>query len=130
MKLFDGSIKMLNRALDVREAKHTRLASNVANLDTPGFRPVDVDFEASMGRLGEESIDAFRTDEQHMDLEQMGGIEELRGAESSATIDGNTVDLDRTMTAMAENGMQYTAAARVVNKKLALLRYVASDGAA
>jgi flagellar basal-body rod protein FlgB len=45
-----------------------------------------------------------------------------------ASFDGNTVDLDRTMVAMAENALQYSAAARAAGKKLALLRYVASDG--
>jgi flagellar basal-body rod protein FlgB len=45
-----------------------------------------------------------------------------------ATFDGNTVDLDRTMVAMAENAIQYGASARAAGKKLAILRYVASDG--
>ena len=43
--------------------------------------------------------------------------------------DGNRVDLDRTMTALAENGLEYSAGSRAASKKLAILRYVASDGA-
>ena len=38
------------------------------------------------------------------------------------------VDLDRTMVALAENGLQYGASARAAGKKLAILRYVSSDG--
>jgi flagellar basal-body rod protein FlgB len=38
------------------------------------------------------------------------------------------VDLDRTMGAIAENAIQYGAAAKAAAKKLAILRYVASDG--
>ena len=34
----------------------------------------------------------------------------------------------QTMVAMAENGLQYGAAARAAGKKLAILRYVANDG--
>ena len=44
--------------------------------------------------------------------------------------DGNAVDIDRTMSALAENALQYQASTRVVAKKMALLKYVASDGAA
>jgi hypothetical protein len=32
------------------------------------------------------------------------------------------------MVALAENGMQYGASARAAGKKLAILRYVSSDG--
>ncbi len=45
-------------------------------------------------------------------------------------LDGNAVDLDRTTAAIAENALQYGAAAKAAGKKLAILRYVASDGAA
>jgi flagellar basal-body rod protein FlgB len=129
MKLFDGSMAALERALDVREQKHTRLASNVANLDTPGYRPVDVDFAASMAGPPDGSAVA-KTSALHLDIEGRGDVEVIRGAETSATVDGNTVDLDRTMAEIAENGLQYSTVARVVNKRLALLRYVASDGGA
>jgi flagellar basal body rod protein FlgB len=47
---------------------------------------------------------------------------------SNASLDGNTVDLDRTMVAMAENALQYGASARAAGHKLAILKYVASDG--
>jgi flagellar basal-body rod protein FlgB len=47
---------------------------------------------------------------------------------SSPTLDGNRVDLDRTMAQMAANGMQYGASARSAAKKLAILKYVVNDG--
>jgi flagellar basal-body rod protein FlgB len=47
-----------------------------------------------------------------------------------AGLDGNQVDLDRTTAAIAENALQYGAAARAAGKKLAILRYAASDGQA
>jgi flagellar basal body rod protein FlgB len=49
-------------------------------------------------------------------------------AGSAPSLDGNKVDLDRTMVALAENGLQYGASARAAGKKLAILRYVSSDG--
>ena len=49
-------------------------------------------------------------------------------AGTGAGLDGNSVDVDRALTAVAENAIQYNAAARAAQKKLAILRYAASDG--
>ena len=37
-------------------------------------------------------------------------------------------DLDATMAALSENAMSYGAASKVAGKKLAILRYAATDG--
>jgi flagellar basal-body rod protein FlgB len=137
MKLFDGTLGRLERALDVRMLEHNVLAGNVANVDTPGFAPKEVDFAAAMAYVaGGQGSDASMTatDPDHIGATSAGGgggiaavaVHEAAGA--SASIDGNKVDLDRTMVALAENGMQYGASARAAAKKLAILRYVATEG--
>ena len=50
------------------------------------------------------------------------------GGGTSPSLDGNQVDLDRTMAGLAENSLQYGASAKAAGKKLAILRYVVSDG--
>ena len=49
--------------------------------------------------------------------------EGLRGG-----LDGNGVDLDKTMVELSRNALLYGASAKAAGKKLAILRYVASDG--
>lgn len=117
MKIFDDSLQLLERSLAVRGERHTVLAGNVANLDTPGFTPVDIDFEAAMREAHTADGEAVRLTSSASD--------ELAGV---VGVDGNSVDLDKTLAAMAENGMQYGAAARAASKKLAMLRYVVNDG--
>ncbi len=144
MKLFDATLGTLERALDVRLERQNVLAGNVANVDTPGFMPVDLDFGAAMTQAlqaapsGDQGV-------QELSLEGPRQMHELSEAAVGATpsgaplvqaegarpgLDGNGVDLDRTMVAMAENALQYAASAKAAGKKLAILRYVASDGAA
>jgi flagellar basal-body rod protein FlgB len=144
MKLFDSTLTRLEHSLDVRLARHNVLSGNVANVDTPGFSPKDIDFKAAMAAAAggesassgagssEGSIGMAITDHAHMG--GGGGSGSLRdipltgmGGESPS-LDGNKVDLDRTMVALAENGMQYGASARAAGRKLAILRYVVSDG--
>lgn len=144
MKLFDATLGTLDHALDVRTAKQTRLANNLANIDTPNFKPDDVDFDASMEAFeqqrAEQRADASPTQLRttiagHLDVTGKAasttvGPVVAEDLQDSATLDDNTVDLDHTMAELAENATQYSAVTRVVRKKLAMLRYVASDGTA
>jgi flagellar basal body rod protein FlgB len=74
------------------------------------------------------------TDARHLSVGGGGGggddIPVIDAGAQAPSIDGNGVDLDRTMAALAENGLQYAAGARAAGKKLAILRYVVSDGGA
>jgi flagellar basal-body rod protein FlgB len=147
MRIFDSTLGQLERSLDVRLVRQNVLASNVANLDTPGFRPKDVDFATAMATIdgapgGTAAVGMSATASDHLDGQ--GGV--LGSAadgglpakdlpivdvpSANGSLDGNTVDLDRTMVAMAENALQYGATARAAGRKLAILKYVASDGGA
>ena len=138
MKLFDKTMTVLERALDARLAHQNVLAGNLANVDTPGYRPREIDFTAAMTTAQQDvsSVEAPRAPVVTMGeavAEAPPARNDLtaaitNGQGSAAGLDGNAVDLDRTMVAMAENAIQYGAAARAAAKKLAILRYVASDG--
>lgn len=127
MKLFDSTLQLLERSLDTRLERHNVLASNLANADTPGFLPRDVDFASAMRAAAQEIGGGQGQGEGHG---PRAPAPTLVGAAAGAAagIDGNKVDADRTLVSLAENGLQYGASAKVAAKKLAILRYVASDG--
>jgi len=146
VKIFDATLTQLERSLDLRLLRHNLLAANAANVDTPGFRPKDVDFTAAMVSVANRSetsatLESVTAAPGHMEIGVPSGSASTGDAELSpkdlpvvdipsnnASLDGNTVDLDRTMVAMAENALQYGASARAAGRKLAILKYVASDG--
>ncbi len=135
MKLFDQTLVTLESSLDVRLQRQNLLAGNVANADTPHYRPVDVDFGKALAQA------RFRHDPAPVpeasrpgDLPLVvaagpdaAGAAVIETAAGAPGIDGNRVDLDRAMATLSENALQYSASARSVNKKLALLRYVAEN---
>ena len=141
MKLFDTTLTRLGESLDVRLVEHNVLAANVANADTPGYRPKELDFAQAMAAAVQgSSAGLVATDPHHMGAGGDATGESSRasaaavslvrdGAGNSPSIDGNEVDLDRTMAGLAENSLQYGASAKAAGKKLAILRYVVSDGA-
>jgi len=138
MRVFDNTLARLERSLDVRLVRENVLGANVANVDTPGFRAKDVDFVAAMsvidgaahdgGGVSQPSAPAMAATESEPTGIAANDLPIVELPAGGATFDGNTVDLDRTMVAMAENAIQYGASARAAGKKLAILRYVASDG--
>jgi flagellar basal-body rod protein FlgB len=137
MKIFDATMSTLERALDVRLSRQTVLASNLANANTPGFVSRELDFDAAMaaastpagpepvaGRPGDLPLGASAS--------RPGAPEQFvfERPASSPGLDGNSVDLDQASASIAENSLQYGAAAKAISKKLAILRYAASDGQA
>lgn len=138
MKLFDSTLTTLERSLDARLLRQNVLAGNLANADTPSFTPKDVDFEKAMAEQAVPSAQptTVPAHARHLPLEgagplaptESGLVVQAEGA--TPGIDGNGVDLDRTMVALAQNALQYGASAKAAGKKLAILRFVASDGAA
>lgn len=148
MNVFDGTLGTLERALDARLLRQNALAGNIANANTPGYAPKDVDFEAAMAASPRQPVgagaplpaseerpgpaliplDAPRPAPRPLGSGDVSASPLVAAPAATPGLDGNAVDLDRTMVALAQNALQYSAAARAAGKKLALLRYVASDG--
>jgi flagellar basal-body rod protein FlgB len=136
MRIFDATMSTLERSLDVRLSRQTVLAGNLANANTPGFVQRDLDFAAAMAAAtapaGPEQGGAARPGDLPLTAvaaapgapEQF--VSEVPG--SAPGLDGNAVDIDRASAALAQNALQYGAAAKAVSKKLAILKYAASDG--
>ena len=72
MKIFNSN-QLLEHALDVRLQKQQRLSANVANIDTPGYAPQTVDFEASMENFVDTRNDGSlaQTQSAHMNVNGM-----------------------------------------------------------
>ena len=138
MRIFDATLKTLEQALDVRLVEQNVLAGNVANADTPGYKPKELDFSLAMQAAHDEASGGAMatTDRAHMgpnggtatSVSDLATSMVIDGRGTSPSFDGNAVDLDRTMAGMAENGLQYGASAKAAGKKLAILRYAIDGG--
>jgi flagellar basal-body rod protein FlgB len=102
MELIPGTIDVMQKALDVRAAQQRVIASNLANIDTPGYVAQKVDFEASMRNALN-------------DLDQPMVIEP--SADAALSLDGNNVDLEHELGAMGENKTMYTLIAQMMGNK-------------
>jgi flagellar basal-body rod protein FlgB len=119
-----STIDALERAMTFHRERHAVLAGNIANLDTPGFRPQDLarPVEAS-------SAAPATTDENHIPLAQSEQVTTTfdDGGQFHSP-DGNAVQLERELAKIDANRARYSAASELVSRRLAMLRYAAGDG--
>lgn len=133
MSLFDKTTSALQTSLNMRQLRHNLTSSNIANAETPGYKAQKLDFEEALARSVD--IDGLRgmstTDESHYSVG--GKTASVRpdiynNPEGAVSNDGNTVDLEKEMSALSENAILYKTALQLINKKMAALKYVASEG--
>jgi len=138
--LDDRTMKTLETALDVASARHQVIASNVANVNTPGFKAADVDFVSSLeqamaGRAESAGsrLTGRTTRAGHVAISGPASagrspIVQIMDEGASMRVDGNSVDIDLEMAKMAENATMYNTFAQLVSNKFSLLKYVISEG--
>ncbi len=137
MNVFDDrAMRTLTTALDVAAARHQVIAANVAHVNSPGFRAVDVDFVSSLEQAqaaGREGLACRATRAGHLRVPGTAGarpslVVQTVDEGASMRVDGNSVDIDMEMAKMAENSIMYNTFAQLVSSKFSILKYVISEG--
>lgn len=125
---------LVNNALDYRAARQDLIASNIANADTPFYKPRDISFEATLkakaaAALGkhEQTLQMAQTDKSHLSAQEEKSL-------SKATLyfrdghmarnDGNSVDIDVETTEMSKNSMMYNALIQAKKRDSAIFKSV------
>ena len=136
VNLFSGSIDTLSRSLDLRARNHETILNNVANADTPNYKPFAVNVEEAMQNKGPAvPVGTLeRTDPRHLPGNPVAEFP----SEDAATVAGdnpllfrgdrNGVDIDAEMTAMAKNSLLYRASAQIVASKFKGLKNAINGG--
>jgi flagellar basal-body rod protein FlgB len=127
--LFSG-VAPLSYALDFHLERHNLLAANLANVDTPRYKPIDL---ARVGNDGFEQVmqvTLARTNEAH--LATPGGDplvgRVFQDLSAGGGADGNFVSLDRESGKLAANRLRYDMVSVLVKAQLDGLMKAANDG--
>ena len=127
MNVLFGPLAALERAADYHLRRHSLITANVANASTPGYRPQDLGFDAVLAqRTG-----AMRTTHaRHLPLGASDSYRFQVFEDSTVTPGqtGNTVSMDREMAKLSANSVRYRAVIEMLNRRLGLIKYAATDG--
>lgn len=135
MTIFDRTMRLLERTLDLRSGRQRVIASNLANEETPGYRASELTFmdqlqSAHKGRL---PIVLAATQPRHFGLRGAEGVQAVTGKLNEVPagdipLDANSVNLELEMAKLSENVMQYNAAATILAKKFSGLLSAIREG--
>src|SRR4051812_47944338 len=114
----DPVLALLSRALDAAALRQSVHATNVANIDTEGYRRLEVVYSAELQRLNAEgpAVDVN---------EALSWAQEEPEVVESAD---SRVKLDTEMAQMADNAVRYQALLGAIERTLGMLRTAARDG--
>ena len=129
----DQTIFLLKQGLDSCALRHKLIANNIANAETPGFKISDIKFKDQVKRALEdkdkekETIDMANTHEKHIspgpksvDLSELVP-QIIKINDTYRTEDGNNVDIDRQMSNLAENTIEFRAYQRSMGDMLSII---------
>lgn len=113
--------RVIDAALKGLSLRQRAIASNLANVDTPGYKALRVRFE---DRLKE----AIR----NPGLAASGGAfagprVEVDGSTTMRN-DGNNVDIDEQLVLLNDTVLRYSALVQVMNRRLGMLRAAVTEG--
>ena len=113
------SAELTATALDYRAMRQDMISSNIANADTPNYKPRDVSFDAA---LRAKRAEIFHDDSKTLKMAQTDASHLKPKAEASsmkaniyfrdghmARNDGNSVDIDVETTEMSKNSVMFNA---------------------
>jgi len=125
---------LLAKALDYRAIRQDMIASNIANVDTPFYRPRDIRFE---DYLVEEKNKILEKNSQKLDLAQTD-VNHISFQDEKSSFkptiyfrdghmarnDGNSVDLDVETTEMSKNAVMFDAVINTGKKSARIFKSV------
>jgi flagellar basal-body rod protein FlgB len=130
LKLFSNTISTLENALNYSSTKQKVISQNIANVDTPNYKAKDVSFKAMLQNEMGQSMHAFRTDQRHFEFTETGSAQSgiIDRGNVQYNHNGNSVDLDKEMSDLAENQIYYNALVERMNGKFSTLQNVIRGG--
>ncbi len=112
MNILSSQSGQLARLMDAAELRHSVISHNLANVNTPGYRRLEVVFEDALEEAGGEPGSGEPT--------ARPIVQEEQGLPVRA--DGNNVDIDREAVQLDKNALTYQTYSQLLATQLQMMR--------
>ncbi len=109
--MLDPVADRIEQYMDLLSARQKLVASNIANIDTPGYKTKDIDFQFEF-----------------MSLARGESPRVIDAPGLQTKNDGNNVSLDRETRLLAENAMRFNLASTLMLSQLKVTRMAIEEG--
>jgi len=131
-RIFGRTSRMIGKALDISARRHNLISGNIANMDTIGYKPQDLDFTKTLKRVMQEKEPDY-LDKTHKD--HLSPHDETQGpmnGEISEEVDIyhlDSVNIDTEMMNLMENNVKYRTTVELKLRKSKIMTYAIEEGA-
>ncbi len=122
----DKTFYLLQKGMDASLVRQQVIADNIANVDTPGFKRMDVTFESQMKRAldseQEERFPVYLTNKGHIDFFKPMDYRDVKAKlqiefDTNFRNDKNNVDIEKEVAESVKNSLRYKAMAQNLSTK-------------
>jgi flagellar basal-body rod protein FlgB len=110
-------MQLLQGYLKVTTDRQQTVASNIANIDTPGYHTKDINFQSAMQQAMNEGANNVRLDPATVDVD---GLPERP--------DGNNVNIDRESLLLGQTQLQYQMGVQLIKSEFHRLLTAIKEG--
>ena len=126
----DSSMRLIEHSLDLAVQRQGLISSNLANVDTPGYKTVDVHFEQELRQAMNTQPVLTVTNARHipttLDGHNGASPDEVEGLPQRNDL--NNVNIDREMAQLSTNAMKFAMAAQILAGKFRTLKSAINEG--
>ncbi len=131
-RIFNRTFKVLSNSLDIAAKRHTCIAGNIANMDTIGYKPRDIDFKKTLKEImnDKKPKTMSMTNPKHFSGEDHAFSPSIR-SEISSYVDLehlDSVNIDTEMDHLVENNIKFREATEMLLRKMSILRNAIQEG--
>ncbi len=109
----DKSATLLEKMLDVSSVKHKVIANNIANVNTPGYKKMDVSFADQL----EKALNESSANTNKFAALQPKIVISKEDTGKTVRNDGNNVDMDKEVSSLVKNTLSYNIYTQLLSKK-------------
>lgn len=128
-----NNINLMSKALDASWKRNEVISNNIANVNTPGFKKSEVEFETLLNEfLSGRKLAGKTTHQNHIPI-GTASISQLNYKvvnhnNYSTRLDGNNVDIDVEMAELAKNSITYNTLTTQLNNNIQRLKLAINEG--
>jgi flagellar basal-body rod protein FlgB len=111
VRVVDRITNQIEHYMDLLSARQKLVASNIANVDTPGYTTKDIDFQFEF-----------------MSLTEGASPNVIEAPDLAVKNDGNNVSMDREARLLAENALRFNLASSLMKTQLKLINSAIQEG--
>ena len=116
-------INVLDRAADVSWTRESLITNNLANVDTPGYKRQDINFESVLRKaLGSSKYVPLDTKINEMNMDELAPMVYTDYGNFSYRLDGNNVDIDTENVELASEQIRYEALTTSIDSEFSRIK--------